>query len=432
MRVLGFAVALSLLTCVLFALAPAIRASRPDIVAETKPRGLGGNLQVMRLRHLLIAVQVALSVIAVVSAGLFLRSLQRAMRIDPGFAVDRLAMMNIDLGAQGYNEAQGRIFQRQVLERASVRPGVEGVVLADLVPLRSGGNTRSIYLEGQDPSDRRNGYIIPTGIVSADYFRVLGIATVRGRVFDDGDQPTTRAVAVANEAMVRQFWPGQEPIGKRVRFIRTGYFEIVGVVKDSAYGTIGGPPTPILYRPLTQVYQANVSVIVRAQRPDAVLGSVRGEIQRLDARLPIANVMSLADALRESLWAHRLAASLLTVLGFISLMLAAVGIYGVMAYSVSQRTQEIGLRLALGAHRGAVLNLVLGQSFRLSLVGVAVGLAISIGATRFIAHLLYGNAVDVVTFFIASATVVVAALVASFVPARRATRIDPMIALRND
>jgi predicted permease len=371
-----------------------------------------------------------LSLVALISAGLFVRSLQRAEHIDPGFAVDRLAMMSIDLGPQGYSEAQGRVFQRQALERATAMGEVEGAVLADLVPVWGGGNTRSVYLEGQDTNDRRNGFIVPTGIVSARYFDVLGIPLVRGRTFNDGDQPTTVAVAIVNEAMVRRFWPDQDPIGKRVRFIRTGFFEVVGVVKDTAYNSLGAAPTPILYRPVAQAYQANLSMLVRAQRPDTVLAGVRRQIQELDAHLPIVNVMSLSEALRQSLWATRLAASLLTVLGLVSLMLAVIGIYGVMAYSVSQRTQEIGLRLALGAARRSVFSLVLGQSLRLSLAGVAVGVAVSLGATRLIASLLYGSATDMVTFAAASAIVVAAALAASFVPARRATHIDPMIALR--
>jgi len=429
LRVLGFTIAISLITCMLFALAPAIKASRTAAI-DLKARGIGGSERTLSGRHLLITAQIALSLIALISAGLFLRSLQRAIHMDAGIALDEIAMMAFDLGAQGYTEAQGRTLQQDMVERVAALNGVQGVAIGDLVPLAGGGYTRSLYLEGEDPNDRRNGYIIPTGVVSPGYFGVLGIEMVSGRDFADSDKLATPTVAIINEAMAQKFWPGENPLGKRVRFLRSGYFEVVGVVKNSAYNTIGAPPLPILYRSLTQVYQAQVSILVRTNQPEEILGLVRNQIQQLDRRLPITNVMSMDDALYESLWAPRLAASLLTVLGGMSLMLAVIGIYGVMAYSVSQRRQEIGLRLALGAGPQSVLRMVLGQSLRLALAGVAAGILISLGATRFIATLLYGSATDAPSFLAASGIVVAAALAASYLPARRATRIDPVIALR--
>jgi putative ABC transport system permease protein len=431
LRVLAFTMAVSFVTCLLFALAPAIKASRGN-ANELTTRGIGGNERTLGVRHFLIAAQVALSLIALISAGLFLRSLQRAIHLDPGVALDQIAMLSFDLGAQGYNEGQGRALQREMLDRVAALNGVEGVVLADLVPIAGGGYTRSIYLEGEDPNDRRNGYIIPTGVVGPGYFDVLGIPLLSGRDFAETDTPSTPVVVIVNEAMVDKFWPGQNPIGKRVKFLRSGFFEVVGVVKNSAYNSIGAPPTPTMYRALTQAYQAQMSILVRSKQPEEVLGLVRNQIQQLDPRLPLTNVMSLDGALRQSLWGARLGASLLTVLGSISLVLAIIGIYGVMAYSVNQRRQEIGLRLALGANPGSVQQMVLGQSLRLALAGVAGGVLISLGATRFIANLLYGSATDSVSFLGASVIVVAAALAASYLPARCATRIDPVIALRTD
>jgi predicted permease len=431
LRVLAFTMAVSFVTCLLFALAPAIKASRGN-TNELTTRGIGGNERTLGVRRFLIAAQVALSLIALISAGLFLRSLQRAINLDPGVALDQIAMVSFDLAAQGYNEGQGRALQREMLDSVAELNGVEGVVLGDLVPIAGGGYTRSIYLEGEDPNDRRNGYIIPTGVVGPGYFNVLGIPLRSGRDFAETDTPSTPTVVIVNEAMVDKFWPGQNPIGKRVKFLRSGFFEVVGVVKNSAYNSIGAPPTPTMYRSLTQAYQAQITIVVRSKQPEEVLGLVRNQIQQLDPRLPLTNAMTLNGALRQSLWGARLGASLLTVLGSISLVLAIIGIYGVMAYSVNQRSQEIGLRLALGAAPGGVKQMMLGQSLRLALAGVAGGILISLGATRFIANLLYGSATDSVSFLGASMIVVAAALAASYLPARRATRIDPVIALRTD
>jgi predicted permease len=431
LRVLAFTMAVSFVTCLLFALAPAIKASRGN-ANELTTRGIGGTERTLGVRHVLIAAQVALSLIALISAGLFLRSLQRAIQLDPGVAIDQIAMVSFDLGAQGYNEGQGRALQREMLDRVAALNGVEGVVLGDLVPIAGGGYTRSIYLEGEDPNDRRNGSIIPTGVIGPGYFDVLGIPLVSGRDFAETDKPTTPVVVIANEAMVDKFWPGQNPVGKRVKFLRGGFFEVIGVVKNSAYNSIGVPPSPTMYRSLTQAYQAQMSIIVRSKQPEEVLGLVRNQIQQLDARLPLTNVMSLDGALRRALWGARLGASLLTVLGSVSLVLAIIGIYGVTAYSVNQRRREIGLRLALGATPGSVQQMVLGQSVRLALAGAAAGVLISFGATRYIANLLYGSATDSVSFLTASVIVVAAALAASYLPARRATRIDPVIALRTD
>src|SRR5262245_13663817 len=292
LRVLAFTMAVSFVTCLLFALAPAIKASRSN-TNELTTRGIGGNERTLGVRRFLIAAQVALSLIALISAGLFLRSLQRATNLDSGVALDQIAMVSFDFGAQGYNEGQGRALQREMLERVAALNGVEGVVLGDLVPIAGGGYTRSIYLEGEDSNDRRNGYIIPTGVVGPGYFNVLGIPFVSGRDFTETDKPSTPVVVIVNEAMVDKFWPGQNPIGKRVKFLRGGFFEVIGVVKNSAYNSIGVPPSPTMYRSLTQAYQGQMSIIVRSKQPEEVLGLVRNQIQQLDTRLPLTNVMSL-------------------------------------------------------------------------------------------------------------------------------------------
>ena len=431
--VLGFTTLVSLATCVVFGLIPALRASRPDLVRELK--GLTGRMsrasRWFDLRHGLIACQVALSLIALVSAGLFVRSFQTLLQMKPGFDVAQLAQIRFDVGSQGYGEPQGREFQREVVERVASLGGVDSVALADLVPLLGGAVTRTVFIEGEDLKDRRNGHIMPTGIVSPGYFKTLGIPVVRGRPFDDRDRATAPLVAVVNERLATQLWPGQEPLGKRVKLFGTEFTSVVGVVADTKYGSLGNEPPPILYRPLAQVYQPGLSLLVRTAHPNAILGNVRSQVQALDSKLPLG-VSTLSDEVYGSLERPRVAAELLTLLGVVSLLLAAFGIYGVMAYSVSQRTRELGLRVALGADRGDVVRLVVGEGLRTALVGIAVGLTVALATTRVVAGLLYGSATDPLTFIAVPGILTAAVLAASYVPARHASRIEPTIALRAD
>jgi len=381
---------------------------------------------------MLVAAQIALSLIALIGAGLFLRSLQNAQRINPGFDVDRLATLSFDLGAQGYTEERGRQFQQRVLERAGSIPGVQSATLASTVPLFAGGFARTVFLEGQDASDRRAGRLVQITVASSHYLETLGIALVRGRTISDSDQPNTPSAVVINETMAKRFWPDQDAIGKRFKFFgQENFQQVVGIAKDSKYNFIGEDPTPYIYQATTQVYQPQLSLFVRAPNPQAVIGTVRGEVQQLDRNLPLTGVFTLNDIFDQSLWAPRMGASLLAVFAGLSLVLAVIGIYGVMAYSVSQRTRELGIRMALGASRADVVRLVVLQGLRLTITGVIVGLAVSFAVTRLVATLLFSvSPTDLLTFIAVPALLALAALGASYLPARRATRIDPMIALR--
>jgi predicted permease len=436
MRVLLFTLGVSLATGVVFGLAPAIQASRPDLVAELKERtgARGGSNRLFSLRNVLVAAQVALSLVALIGAGLFLRSLQNAQRINPGFDAEHLATLSLDLGAQGYTEEHGRQAQQRVLERVASIPGVQSATLSSTIPLFNGGFARTVFLEGQDASDRRNGRLVQITIGSPHYFETMGIPLVRGRGLSMTDQPNTPAVVVINETMARRFWPDQDPIGHRFKFFGQAFFnEVVGVAKDSKYNLIGEDPTPWIYQSTTQVYQPQISLFVKAAQPLAVLGTVRGEVQQIDRNMPLTAVFTLGEILDQSLWAPRMAASLLLVFAGLSLSLAVIGIYGVMAYAVNQRTREIGIRMALGAGRGDVLGMIVSQGLRVTLFGVAIGLVASLAATRLIATLLYSvSPRDLVTFIAVPIVLSVSALGASYLPALRATRIDPMIALRYD
>ncbi len=434
LRVLLFTLGVAVATGVLFGLAPAIQASRPDLVVELKEKtsAPSGSNRLFSLRNVLVSAQVALSLVALIGAGLFLRSLQHAQQISPGFDAGHLAVLSFDLGAQGYTEERGRQFQQRVLERAASVPGVESATVSSVVPLFQGGFARTVFLEGQDTSDRRAGRLVQISVVGPKYLETAGIALVRGRTLGDTDQPNTPIAVVVNETMAKRFWPDQEAIGKRFKFFGQDHFtQVVGIAKDSKYNFIGEEPTPYIYQSTTQVYQPQVALFVKASQPQAVLGTVRGEVQQLDRNLPLTGVFTLNEIFGQALWAPRMAASLLAVFAGLSLVLSVIGIYGVMAYAVSQRTRELGIRMALGASRADVLRLVVGQGLRLTLLGVAFGLVASLAATRLIVSLLYSvSPTDLVTFTVVPLVLAVAALLASYLPALRATRIDPMTALR--
>jgi predicted permease len=436
-RVLGFTLGISLLTAVLFGLAPALRASRPDLVDELKQRGgpsAGGN-RPFALRNLLVAGQVALSLVALVGAGLFVRSLQNAQRIDPGFDYQKLAVLTVDLGAQGYDEPRAREFHRQMLERALAEPGVERATLATGIPLFQGSFLRTVFTEGVDTSDRRNGKLVQLNTVEPGYLDTMGIALRRGRDLGSTDTEASPHVVVVNETMARQFWPAQEAIGKRFKFYGQDWWnEVVGVAADGKYNFVGEEAQPHIYLSLRQVYDSAVTLHVRAGGdPARALAAVRQAVQQMEPSLPITNVLTFEEILRQALWAPRMGAFLLGTFAFLSLLLAVIGLYGVMSYSVSQRRREMGIRVALGAGRADVLRLVVSQGLVLAVAGILAGLALSLGVTRLVVNLLYGvGAYDPVAFVGVPLLLAACAVLACAVPAWRAGSVDPTEALRSE
>ena len=434
LRVLGFTLAVSLVTALVFGLAPALSTSRPDIVGELKQRGgpaIGGN-RPFNLRSLLVAGQVALSLVALLGAGLFVKSLGNAQRIDPGFDHEKLALLTVDLGAQGYGEVQARDFHRRMLERAAALPGVERATLASGVPLFQGGFMRTVFPEGVDSSDRKNGKLVQLNTVEPGYFGTMGIALERGRDFAPSDHPDSPHVVVVNQTMAKQFWPERDAIGKRFKFFGQDWWnEVVGIAGDGKYNFLGENPQPHIYLSLGQTFEPAVSLHLRASGdPATALGMARREVQEMDRALPITNAFAFAEILRQSLWAPRMGAWLLAVFGLLSLVLAVIGIYGVMSYSVNQRTRELGLRMALGANPGDVLKLVVRQGMQLAAAGIAVGLALSFAGTRLVGNLLFGVSLrDPVIVAGIPLLLALAALAASAQPAWRAARVDPTVAL---
>jgi len=431
--VLLFTVGVAVGTAFLFGTLPAWQAMRFNLSDTMKEGGRSGAAgRRHALRSGLIVAEVALSVVALVGAGLFLSSLHNAQRIDPGFEAKDMLVMNMDLGAQNYTEDQAREFHRRLIDRLRALPQVRGASLASLPPLTR-GIQRTIFPEGADPSDLRHGILSPIKQVDTGYFQSLGIPLVRGRSFAETDREGQPLVAVVNQTFAEKFFPGQDAMGKHFRcFGETWNLEIVGITRDAKVYTLGEDPTPEFYLPLLQHPSPQVSLHVRTTgEPMAALPAVRSTVQELDRELPLVQVQTISQLLAQALWAARFGSTLLLVFGLLALTLAAVGIYGVMSYTVEQRRQEMGIRIALGAQRQDVYRLVLGQGLLPAILGAAIGLAIAAFLTRGIAALLYGlRGIDPVTYSAVPVVLLSVALLACFLPARRATRVDPLVALR--
>lgn len=433
-HVLLFTLGIVLLTGLLFGLAPAVKASDPDLNETLKVGGRGNAVGWARnrLRGLLVVFEVALALVAMIGAGLFIRSMQNAQKVDPGFESKKLFVMNFDLGALHYNEGRGEQFYRDAMEKASAAPGVAAATVASNAPL-GGGLARTIFPEGQSEGTGYRGTLTQLDDVASNYFETLRIPLIRGRAFNDSDRPNTTQVAIANEAMAKHFWPGEDAIGKRFHFFGDPTLrEVVGVAANSVVDAIGEEPPPVAYLPLTQNYSPVASLTVRTLgSPEAVIGTVRNQVQALDTNLAITDVDTIGTIMSQGLWAARMGAGLLTLFGGLALILAAIGVYGVLSYSVNQQSHEIGIRMALGAQPLDVLRLVVGQGFRLAAAGIVIGLAGAFGFARLMASLLYGvTPTDAVTFISVTGLLCLIALVACCIPARRAMRVDPMVALR--
>ena len=434
-RVLLFTFGIALLTGVFFGLAPALQASRPDLVTELKER-TGSESSAGRrfgLGNVFVMVQVGLSLMALIGAGMFLLSLRNAQRMDPGFDTHNLGMITFDVGSLNYDAPRVKEFQRRVLEVVKATPGVGEATLSSNVPLLVGGFGRSIFPEGSDPSANRNGLFAQVSSVSQDYLHTMGIPMVRGRNFDSSVREDSPKVVVVNESAARRIWSKDDPIGKRFKFFGDdAWVQVIGVARDSKYNTLGEDPTPYMYLSLLQYPSAAITVFFRTgPETRSVLGTLRTEVQQLEPNLPLTNVWPIGEVFSQALWAPRFSASLLSIFALVAMLLCAVGIYGVVSYSVSQRVREIGVRLALGARPADVLLMVLRQSALMLSFGLVGGLVAAFLLARLIVTLLYGvNGSDPLVFLAIALLLAAVGLLASYIPARRAARVDPMIALR--
>jgi predicted permease len=436
-RVLVFALLLSLASAVAFGLLPALGASRTDPMPALKAGGgEASRRRRVAVRDLLVVAQVAGSLVLLVGAGLCLRSLSHAQAIDPGFDPDRALVFSLDLAAQGYDPGRGAALYSALQERLDATPGVASASFATYLPLTLGGSRRFVRVVGYEPGPGEDMAIRST-FVGADYFETMRTPLVRGRGFTAQDAPGTRPVVVVNEAFVRRYWPGRDGLGEKLVL---GWndgdvtLDVVGVARDGKYLSLGEPPTPFVFYPQRQLYRSQMAVVVRTRgEPAALAPSVQRVVHSLDPALAVYDVKTLAAHLGTALYPARAAATLLALTGVMALLLAAIGIYGILSYLVTLRTREIGVRMALGAHREDVVRLVVGRGLLLAGAGLAIGLAAAIAVTRFASFLLYGTSpLDPVTFSSVVALLVGVALVAAWTPARRAARVEPVVALREE
>lgn len=435
--VLLYATLVAVGTSLVFGLAPAWSASRTNPAASVKDTASGSALR-SRLQGALVATQMALCVVLLAAAGLFLRSLEKAAFSDVGLdrtTAGSVLAVSFDLETQGYSREGRQAFERTLLERVASTPGVVSAALAEILPLAGRAIGDSVAPEGREAAAGEAGMTFLSS-VSPGYFRTLGIPLVAGRDFQDSDRPGAPKVAVINELFARRFWPAESPLGKRLLVgSDPGLYEVVGVAREGKYVSLTEEPRPFLYLPLLQrgaIFGETV-LLARSEPGAAILGALRAEARRLDPALPLFHVRTLAESLDGQLSDRRQGTLLIAVFGALALLLAAVGLYGVVAYAVAGRTREIGVRMALGAARRDVVALFVGRGARLAIIGVGAGLVLSAGLTRLLVGMLFGvSPTDAATFAGVALLLMAVAMLASWIPARRAARISPMEALRNE
>ncbi len=436
--VLGWTILLSVLTGVLSGLAPALQVSRPNLNETLQEGGRGADPGAARhrVRNLLVILEVAMSLVLLTGAGLLIKSFINLQRVDPGFNAENVLTMRVSLPSYKYatpDQKQG--FITELLQRVKHLPGVQSAAVSTVLPLSLDEAASSFVVEGQPPPSGGNLPIANFRTVSPDYFQVLHIPVLKGRVFTDADTKDVQSVAVINQTMAHNVFGDQNAVGKRIIIgSDKNASEIVGIVGDVRHRSLDAELKPEMY---VSYLRAPPGFFVLAARttlePASMAGAVRNEVLTIDRDQPVSAVKTMSEMRSESLASLRFNTVALSIFAGLGLVLAAVGIYGVMAYSVGQRTHEIGIRMALGAQPGAVMRLVLGQGMLLVSIGVAVGLALSFGLTRIMASLLYGvTATDPVTFVSVAVALSLVALLANYIPARRATKVDPLLALREE
>ena len=443
LKVLAFTVLVSLLTGIVFGLVPALQSSKPDLVTSLKDGAKPAGRRRSRLQKLLVVSQVSLSLVLLIGAGLAVRTMQKVLATDRGFETENLLLMSLDLSIQGYTEPQGKALYDQLLKRLEAVPGIQSASLAKTVPPNDWSDRLSIFYEGQAPPQEvlrgRDdlGLRVDANRIAPHYFRTLGIPLLQGREFTDQDKEGTLDVAIISDKLAQKLWPGESAIGRRIAIpVYSGpsrpSVEIIGVAKDTKYRSLMTEAPLLLYLPESQNYDGRATLVVRtATDATAFVSAIRNEVNALDKNLPLFAVKTMSDQIASTLWQQRMAAGLIGIFGLLALVLAAVGLYGVIAHSVAQRTQEIGIRMALGATSTDVLKLVVKEGLALAIIGVIVGIAAAFACTRLMSSVLYGvGATDITTFIVASALLAVVALAASYIPARRAAKVDPCVALK--
>jgi predicted permease len=445
--VLFFAFLISILTGVLFGLAPALQAANPNQLENLKEgsRGSGVGRRHTRLSRILVVLEVALSIVLLAGAGLFLRSFWHVLEVRPGFNPNHLTTVQIwipirnDAATDPYGQDEKRAaFLLEVLRRVSALPGVGSSTVGgnDSLPMNSGRNNSPFAIQGR-PTESEQRPIADIALVDTEYFRTLEVSLVTGRVFADSDTNKTQQVVVIDQTLARRYWPSESPLGQHLKLgqnPQAPWVTIVGVVGDIKSDGFDAPSVPHIYMPLRQAAPFNAVVFLRSKSDVANLGeAVRREVENVDPNIPVHSISSVDQIVARSLADRRLALELLGVFAAVALLLAAIGIYGVLSYSFSQRSQEIGIRVALGAQRMHILHMAIGEGMQLVAIGLPIGLIGAGALTRFIRTMLFDvSPFDPLTFAAISATLTAVAFLACYVPARRATRLDPLVALRDE
>jgi predicted permease len=434
-RVLAFALITALVTGVVFGLAPALQASRLDLNDPLRSDTAGSGSRRSRSRSILIVGQVAFSSLLLVAAGLFLRALDRGERVDPGMDVNNVAVASFDAESYGYDEARARQFYRVLKERLQTLPGVEAVSSTRVLPLTMSDMGTEIVVDGYRDPRLAEGRGIPTSFASVDpdYFKVTRIPILRGRGLQPSDDAAAARVAVVNEQFAAHFFGAGDAVGRTFR-LDSSTVAIVGVARDAKYSTLTEDPKPYIYFPVAQHWSDSQVMLVRT-RGEAmqVIPAVRDVVRQLDGAIPLPAPQTLRQVTSIVLLPQRVAAGVTGALGVVGLLLAAVGLYGIIAYSVTQRMREIGVRVALGARRVDVLRLVVGGGMRLVGIGMTIGLALALGATRLMRAFLFDvSPSDGLTFAGVAALLTAVAFFASYLPARRAAGVEPSLALRQE
>jgi putative ABC transport system permease protein len=439
--VLLFTLAISILTGAVFGLAPAFETSRLNLSDALKEgKGVIGGARARGMRNAFVVAEVALALVLLVGAGLMMRSFAQLQGVDPGFDARKVLTMRVALPGAKYTQDQQRIdFFKRAVEKLRTLPGVESAGAISFLPFAAPPAGTRFDIEGQPKQPAGQDHVTRVAVTDAHYFEAMRIPLRRGRLFTEQEATTMRHVVVINEALARRYFPGEDPLGKRLTiFMKNENLpcEVIGVVGDVRHATLDAPAEPMSYWPHPELVYTNMTLVVRARgvgNAEHLAAPAREVIRSLDAEQPVADVRTMEGWLARSLSRSRFSTLLLAVFAGVAALLAGVGIYGVMSYSVAQRTHEVGIRLALGARGRDVLKLVVGQGMKLALIGLALGLAVAVALTRLMEKLLFGvSPTDPLTFVVVALMITIVALLACWLPARRAARVDPMIALRSE
>ncbi len=433
-RVLLFVILVTALTGIVFGIMPALRATRLNVSAALKDSSRTVVASRSLLGKALLVFQVAISLVLLIGAGLFLRTLQNLRTVDVGFNPQNLVMFNLNPGLLHYDETRYRPLYTRLLEGLRTTPGVRAATLTNVMLISGSVNSTSVFMHGATYTPGQREETMNRIVAGPDFFETIGIPLKMGRRFTDDDSPKAPKVAIINEAAVRKFFGGENPLGRRFGTSpeTSDEIEVVGVVRDAKYSEVREPPPPTMYVPHLQAKLPRTVIEVRtAQDPVALVGAIREIVRRVDPNVPIVEIVTQMEQVEKRLEQEKLFARAYALFGALALAIAAVGLFGVMSYSVSRRTNEIGIRLALGAQRGDVLGQIMRESMILVIVGVVLGLGAALATGRLIASQLFGLApTDVITISVAMSVMLAVSTLAGYMPARRASRVDPMVALR--